>query len=84
MKIARIQSTPPALALREPYHWAGRVDFAAAVVLVKVETKSLGIAIEDLAAAHHVYAKTEESGAAAWIEIGGLHFGSSQDLGGGE
>ncbi len=46
--------------------------------------KSLGIAIEDLAAAHHVYAKAEESGAGVWIEIGGLHFGSSQDLGGGE
>ncbi len=46
--------------------------------------KSLGIAIEDLAAAHHVYAKAEASGAGAWIEIGGLHFGSSQDPGGGE
>jgi hypothetical protein len=84
VKIARIQTTPPALALKEPYQWDGRVDLAAAVVLVEVETESPGIAIEDLAAAHHVYAKAEESGAAAWIEIGGLHFGSSQDLGGGE
>ena len=38
MKIARIQTTPLALAFREPYHWAGRVDHAAAVVLVEVET----------------------------------------------
>lgn len=38
MKIARIQTTPLALAFKEPYHWAGRVDHAAAVVLVEVET----------------------------------------------
>ena len=38
MKIARIQTTPLALAFNEPYHWAGRVDHAAAVVLVEVET----------------------------------------------
>ena len=38
MKIAAIKTTPLALAFREPYHWAGRVDRAAAVVLVEVET----------------------------------------------
>ena len=38
MKIAAIKTTPLALAFREPYHWAGRVDHAAAVVLVEVET----------------------------------------------
>jgi L-alanine-DL-glutamate epimerase-like enolase superfamily enzyme len=38
MKIARIETTPLALAFKEPYHWAGRVDHAAAVVLVEVET----------------------------------------------
>jgi L-alanine-DL-glutamate epimerase-like enolase superfamily enzyme len=38
LKIARIQTTPLALAFKEPYHWAGRVDHAAAVVLVEVET----------------------------------------------
>ncbi|MCX6373044.1 MAG: mandelate racemase/muconate lactonizing enzyme family protein [Actinobacteria bacterium] len=38
MKIARIKTTPLALAFKEPYHWAGRVDHAAAVVLVEVET----------------------------------------------
>lgn len=45
MKIARIQTTPLALAFKEPYHWAGRVDHAAAVVLVEVETEDglLGI-----------------------------------------
>jgi len=38
VKIARVKTTPMALAFREPYHWAGRVDHAAAVVLVEVET----------------------------------------------
>jgi L-alanine-DL-glutamate epimerase-like enolase superfamily enzyme len=38
MKIAAIKATPLALAFRQPYHWAGRVDHAAAVVLVEVET----------------------------------------------
>jgi len=38
VKIARIQTTPLALVFKEPYHWAGRVDHAAAVVLVEVET----------------------------------------------
>lgn len=38
MKISRIRTTPLALELKEPYHWAGRVDYAAAVVLVEVET----------------------------------------------
>ena len=38
MKIAAIKTTPLALAYSEPYHWAGRVDYAAAVVLVEVET----------------------------------------------
>ena len=38
MKIARVQTTALALAFKEPYHWAGRVDHAAAVVLVEVET----------------------------------------------
>ena len=38
MNIARIHTTPLALAFKEPYHWAGRVDHAAAVVLVEVET----------------------------------------------
>ncbi len=38
MKIAAISTTPLALAFKEPYHWAGRVDHGAAVVLVEVET----------------------------------------------
>lgn len=39
--------------------------------------KSLGIAIEDLAAAHHVLQKALESRTGAWLEIGGQHFGSA-------
>jgi alanine dehydrogenase len=38
--------------------------------------KSLGIAIEDLAAAHHIWRKAEATGAGTWIEIGGRHYGS--------
>ena len=41
--------------------------------------KSLGIAIEDLAAAHHVYTKAKERELGAWIEIGGRHFGSAAE-----
>jgi len=41
--------------------------------------KSLGIAIEDLASAHHVYTKAKERGLGAWVEIGGRHFGSAAE-----
>ena len=40
--------------------------------------KSLGIAIEDLAAAHHLWRKAEALHAGTWIEIGGKHFGSGE------
>jgi ornithine cyclodeaminase len=33
--------------------------------------KSLGLAVEDLAAAHHVYRKAQGSGAGSWIALGG-------------
>jgi muconate cycloisomerase len=38
VKITAVKTTPLALAFREPYHWAGRVDRAAPVVLVEVST----------------------------------------------
>jgi ornithine cyclodeaminase len=38
--------------------------------------KSLGIAVEDLAAAHHVLWKAEAGGHGSWLEIGGRHFGA--------
>jgi len=38
--------------------------------------KSLGIAIEDLAAAHHIWRKAEATGTGTWVEIGGQHYGS--------
>ena len=41
--------------------------------------KSLGLAIEDLAAAHHVYTKAKVRGLGTWVEIGGRHFGSAAD-----
>jgi ornithine cyclodeaminase len=37
--------------------------------------KSLGIAIEDLAAAHRVYEIARERELGTWVDIGGLHFG---------
>jgi muconate cycloisomerase len=51
MKIAAIKTTPLALAYREPYHWAGRVDYAAAVVLVEVETDNGLVGIGESVAA---------------------------------
>jgi ornithine cyclodeaminase len=33
--------------------------------------KSLGLAIEDLASAHHIYTKMSEKSAGTWIELGG-------------
>lgn len=35
--------------------------------------KSLGLAIEDLAAAHHVYTQAIARGAGAWVTLGGTH-----------
>lgn len=39
--------------------------------------KSLGIAIEDIASAHHIYKQAGETGTGTWIEIGGRHYGSA-------
>jgi len=39
--------------------------------------KSLGVAVEDLAAAHHVLQKASQSHLGMWVEIGGQHFASS-------
>jgi ornithine cyclodeaminase len=39
--------------------------------------KSLGIAIEDLAAAHHVLQKARQTSLGLWVEIGGQHFGNA-------
>lgn len=39
--------------------------------------KSLGIAIEDLAAARYVFDKAQERGLGTWIDLGGRHFGSA-------
>jgi ornithine cyclodeaminase len=33
--------------------------------------KSLGLATEDLAAAHHIYRKISEKGGGAWVDLGG-------------
>jgi ornithine cyclodeaminase len=39
--------------------------------------KSLGIAVEDLAAARYVFDKAEKDGSGTWVEIGGRHFGGA-------
>ena len=39
--------------------------------------KSLGIAIEDLAATHRVYELAREKDLGTWVEIGGLHVGKA-------
>ena len=33
--------------------------------------KSLGLAIEDVAAAYHVYKKAKERGVGTWVDLGG-------------
>ncbi len=38
--------------------------------------KSLGVAIEDIAAADHVFKKAQAAGSGVWVEMGGQHFGS--------
>ena len=43
--------------------------------------KSLGLAIEDLAAARHIYDVAIERGVGAWVEIGGRHFGAAAGAG---
>ncbi len=40
MKIKQISLTPLLAAFKEPYHWAGRIDYGASVILVRVETDS--------------------------------------------
>jgi len=42
-----------------------------------IADQKLGIAIEDLAAAHHVSVKAKERELGTWVEIGGRHFGSA-------
>lgn len=39
--------------------------------------KSLGVAVEDLAAAHYVLAQAQKQGVGTWVDIGGRHFGRS-------
>jgi muconate cycloisomerase len=38
MKIKKISLTPLFMTFKEPYHWSGRIDYGATVVLLKVET----------------------------------------------
>ena len=38
--------------------------------------KSLGIAVEDLAALNHIYERAREQNIGTWLEIGGRHYGS--------
>jgi L-alanine-DL-glutamate epimerase-like enolase superfamily enzyme len=38
MKITGIDTTPLWLEFKEPYHWAGRVDYGSPIVLVEVHT----------------------------------------------
>jgi len=35
--------------------------------------KSLGLAVEDVAAAHHIYRKARASGNGTWLTLGGMH-----------
>lgn len=49
-KIVDIRLTPLTLRFKVPYHWAGRVDLGAAVILVEVETDQGIVGIAEAAA----------------------------------
>jgi muconate cycloisomerase len=51
MRITDITTTPLALPFKEPYHWAGRVDYGVAVVLVETHTDEGIIGIGESTAA---------------------------------
>ena len=38
MKIKQISLKPLFTTFKEPYHWSGRIDYGATVILIKVET----------------------------------------------
>jgi L-alanine-DL-glutamate epimerase-like enolase superfamily enzyme len=38
VKITALRATPLALQFKEPYHWAGRVDYGAVTLLIEIET----------------------------------------------
>ena len=38
MKIKQVTLTPLLMAFKSPYHWSGRIDYGAPVILVKIET----------------------------------------------
>ncbi|MBF0531340.1 MAG: mandelate racemase/muconate lactonizing enzyme family protein, partial [Deltaproteobacteria bacterium] len=40
MKISNIQIQPLYLKFKEPYHWAGRVDEGAAVLLIEIQSEN--------------------------------------------
>jgi ornithine cyclodeaminase len=42
--------------------------------------KSLGLAVEDLAAAHHIYQKAAANGDGHWIVLGGTHEDAHAEL----
>jgi L-alanine-DL-glutamate epimerase-like enolase superfamily enzyme len=50
MKITAIRTTPLALLFKEPYHWAGRCDLGATVILVEVETDAGIVGIGEVTA----------------------------------
>jgi ornithine cyclodeaminase len=39
--------------------------------------KSLGIAVEDLAAVHYIHEQALARGVGLWVDIGGRHYGSA-------
>lgn len=59
MKMTEIRLHPLALAFRQPYHWAGRVDLGAVNVLVEVATDAGLVGIGETTAGRPVEAMTE-------------------------
>ena len=56
-RIADIRLTPLSIRFRVPYHWAGRVDLAASVILIEVETDQGVVGIAEAAAGFPIEAQ---------------------------
>jgi L-alanine-DL-glutamate epimerase-like enolase superfamily enzyme len=70
MRIAKIDTTPLWQPVKEPYHWAGRVDYGAAVVLVEVTTDEGIVGVGESTATMPAEGTTAALRAAAQLFIG--------------
>jgi muconate cycloisomerase len=70
MKIREIRTTPLALPFKEPYHWAGRLDLGATLVLIEVETDTGIVGIGESVGTRPAHATAEMIRAASRFFLG--------------